>query len=435
MNRFGRLTSTRWVPLLVATIFLSIFFLSLRIEVKAFTDSSPVPLPFHDTSVVPVPYRSGKALQRTFYVKKARQDQNGRKCREAISRILEMKHKRSLSRTQSSGIEVTYEDMSKAYAYGTDMLEFYAFPNDLTMDMGVLDPDLNIHQTWNMPAGLDFIQVTRKIVDPRTTQYSDWMPDATHCLYFPSSSDLTEVYQYYLLDEDGLYFVGRQVERFDYEDDDEYEICPLPLDVETNFQSGTGEAEDWTTDVDTTWYDDTTYGVEAWYYWSEAFGTLNTIDDGPVEVIKIAYSWIWSEWEVDEESEDGEDILVDEDNGTEIYFYSKDGHLLEISLDSLDAETTGLVKPFRIYYQKVQNQGNSVSETETVTAPQFSFFPNPSRGLVSFDSPTSYEVFDVLGRRVFAGENALRADLSGLARGMYFIRPHQGMARKLIIQK
>lgn len=91
-----------------------------------------------------------------------------------------------------------------------------------------------------------------------------------------------DVYQYFLLDEDGLWSVSEQVDEYDCSDDSDEEIVPLPLDVNTVSYSGYGEEEDWTVDGDTTWYGDTEYGMDTWYYMSEAYGTLQTADDGSV---------------------------------------------------------------------------------------------------------------------------------------------------------
>jgi len=408
--------------------------LCLQPELKpcfAFTDSSPVPLPFNDTSVVPVPQYKASRQERTFFRKETARDRMALRM-QALRGFREEKHQRLRAiRKQGpvSDIGITYEDMQACYQIGSDFLEYYAFPRDVVMDMGFEDPYLTTSQRWTVPAGLDWKPVTRKIVDPEATPYSNMAPEATHCLYFPSSSAETEAYSYYQLDEDGLYYLCRQVERFNYSDEDDYEVLSLPLDVDTDFQSGTGEEEDWTADTDTTWYSDTDYGVEAWYYWSEAFGILETPDDGPVEVIKIAFQWIWAEYEV------GSDEPIDEANGTEIYFYSRDGHQLAVSLDSLGVETTGLVRPDRIYYQKVRKPGSSVSGETAAASPGFHFFPNPANGTVRFSSPVTFELFDVLGRRVLSEVNAVQADLSKLPRGIYFIRPQKGPTQKLLIQR
>jgi hypothetical protein len=168
---------------------------------------------------------------------------------------------------------------------------------------------------------------------------------------------------------------------------------------------------------------------------SEAYGTLQAIDDGPVDVIKIAYQWWWFDYEVDPNSETGEDNLIGFDNGTDITFYSKDGHQLVVSIDSLGAETTGLVKPSRIYYQKMGKSGSAVADGQSAFTPGFQVFPNPTSGMVHFSRPTGFELFDVLGRRVLRDNNANQANLSGLPRGMYFLKPHRGAVQKLLIQK
>jgi hypothetical protein len=259
-------------------------------------------------------------------------------------------------------------------------------------------------------------------------------PNATHCLYFQSPTPNSDEYLYYLLNQDGLYLEGEANQHYNYTDNEESEIMPLPLDANTVYYSGYGETEDWTANGDTTWYSDTEYGVDVWYYISEAYGTLQTIDDGPVDVIKIAYQWWWLDYEVNPASTDGKDNLIDFANGTEIYFYSKDGHQLMISIDSLGVETTGIIKPDFVYYQKVR-KASAVDEQQSAFNPGFQVFPNPTSGMVHFNQPTGFELFDVLGRRVMYEKNASQANLSHLPRGMYFIKPQKGLARKLLINK
>ncbi len=407
------------------------------VNVNAFTDSSPVPLPFHDTSVVPIPPQQQAKIARTFFLKKYQQEQKAKEYQLALIRQLEeFNQRQDLKRVHKpSAIEITYQDMVNTYAFNADFLEYYAFPKNITMDMGNFDPDLATSQNWVMPQGLDLIPIKRKIVDPKTTPYVYLAPEATHCLFFDSPRSGGDVYQYYMLDEDGLWDVGREVEKFNYAEDEDSEVFPLPLDVNTLYYSGYGMGVDstWTAYGDTTWYTDTDYGVEYWYYMSEAYGTLETTDDGPVQVIKIAFQWIWTEWEVDEDAE--EDALIDFANGTEIYFYSKDGHQLAVSLDSLDAETIGVVKPDRIYYQKVQKANTHVSRKQKLDMPVLSFYPNPTRGLINFNSPASVDIMDILGRRVCTLQNAQRANLSHLPAGAYFMKPATGKAQKFVIQK
>jgi hypothetical protein len=379
------------------------------------------------------PYRLG----RTFFEKKNRQEHLIEAYQAAVTRMIqEHERHRAMKRMHpASDIEITYEDMQQAYAYNSDFVESYAFPENVTMEMGIEDPEFTAPQHWTMPAGLEFSTLTRKILDPKTTPHGGSAPEATHCLYVKSPNRGIDVYEYYQLDEDGLWSVGQEAAELNFSDYTDDEVMTLPLDYYTDYQSGTGEAEDWKADGDTTWYDDSEYEVDAWYFWSEAYGTLDTPDDGTIDVIKITYQWIWSHWEKDEASAGGPDRLIESDNGTEIYFYSKDGHQLMISIDSLGAETTGLVKPDFVYYQKVRKPGSSVEETQSVVRPAFQAFPNPTSGMVRFNQPTSFELFDVLGRRILVEKNAVRVDLSRLSRGLYFIKPQKGLTQKLLLQK
>jgi hypothetical protein len=454
MGRRSQRMKNRNIFLFVFTIWAVFFFQPKTRTSMAFNNNNGRNLPFCDTTMTPswdppgiwmewcgrrwfVPDKGPGKASRTFYQKKNRKEQLERTYQTAVANMIQRSNRhRVLKGThKTSAVEITYQDMQKAYTYNSDFLEYYAFPENALMDMGTFDPEFTAPQHWTMPAGLKFSTLERKILDPKTTPHADSAPEATHCIYVKSPNRGIDVYEYYLLDEDGLWSVGQEAEDLNFSDYSDEEIMPLPLDVNTIYYSGFGEDTTWADNADTTWYSDTEYALDVWYYMSEAYGTLETPDDGPVDVIKIAYQWIWSEWEVDEESEDGEDILVDYENGTEIYFYSKDGHQLMISIDSLDVETTGLVKPDYIYYQKVRKPGSYVEEEQSAVGPGFRVFPNPTNGMIRFNQPTSFELFDVLGRRVHFEKNALQANLSYLPRGMYFIRPQKGLTQKLLIQK
>lgn len=457
MNRVLQFLKSKSMPfMIVGAVYVMFYVYSTKVH--AFNNNNGRNLPFCDTTMTPswdppgiwyewcgrrwfVPEsgprkaaRTSYQPSRTFYQKKNRQERLAQANHAAITRMIQdFSRQRALkSAHQSSTMEVTYEDMKKAYAYGSDFLEYYAFPENIVMDMGVEDFDLTKPQHWKIPAGLKFSTLDRKIIDPKATVHADSVPEATHCIYVKSPNRGIDVYEYYLLDKDGLWSVGQNADDLHYSDYTDEEIMPLPLDVSTAFHSGAGE--DTTDFFDITLYDDNEYGVDLWYYISEAFGTLETVDDGTIEVIKIAYQWWWWDYKINENPKLA-DVAVDSANGTEIYFYGKDGHQLMISTDSKGAETTGPVKPDYIYYQKVRKPGTSVAANNSMTAPKFSFFPNPTRGMVHFNSPTSFDVLDVLGRRVFRRHNATQADLSHLPRGMYFIRPQKGKAQKLLIQR
>jgi hypothetical protein len=443
-------TNTAWF-FIGAAIFLITYARSGK--ALAFNNNNGRNLPFCDTTMTPswdppgiwmewcgrrwfVPDRNPGKAGRTFYQKKERKERLEEAYRETVTAMIRksaLHRAAKAARPADSNIEITYEDMQTAYALGSDFIEAYAFPENVLMDMGIEDPEFTAPQHWTLPAGLDFsTTLTRKIMDPEDTPETDASLEATHCLYAKSPNRGLELYEYFMLDEDGLWLVGQEAEDLDFFDYTDEEIMTLPLDYYTDYQSGSGELENWQADGDTTWYDDNNYQVDAWYYWSEAYGTIETPDDGPVEVIKIAYQWVWSDWQA---NEDGDDTLLDFDNGTEIYFYSKDGHQIMISIDSLGVETTGLVKPDAVYYQKVRNPGSSVEKEHMVAHPGFRVYPNPTRGMIHFDQPASFTLYDVLGRRVLSGKNADRADLSGLPRGLYFIKPVKGTVQKVFVQK
>jgi hypothetical protein len=459
MNRVPQFTKTNFIPFFIGTVIVLIFYANSN-KVQAFNNNNGRNLPFCDTTMTPSwdppgvwyewcgrrwfvpdngPGKAGRTsnrLSRTFYQKKNRTEQLEKAHQAAVSRMIQDFNRRRAAKRahQSSGIEITYQDMQKAYAYNSDFLESYAFPENIQMNMGTFDPNFTAPQRWTMPAGLNFSTLERKILDPKTTAHSGSAPEATHCIYVKSPNRGIDVYEYYQLDGDGLWLVGQEADDLHYSDYSEEEIMPLPLDVNTLYYSGFIEDTTWTDNADTTWYGDKEYGLDVWYYMSEAYGTLETPDDGPVEVIKIAYQWIWWDMLVNENPE-LEDVPIDSANGTEIYFYSKDGHQLMVTIDSLGAETTGLVKPDMVYYQKVRKSGTSVAEAQSAVSPGFRVFPNPTSGMIRFNQPTTFELFDVLGRRVHFEKNAIRANLSYLPKGMYFLRPQKGLTQKLLIIK
>lgn len=88
-----------------------------------------------------------------------------------------------------------------------------------------------------------------------------------------------------------------------------------------------------------------------------------------------------------------------------------------------------------VYYQKVHKPETNVAVDQWTVAPQFALYPNPTRGVVRFNTPTTIEVLDLLGRRVFSQQNSLQADLSNLPAGTYFVRPQKGQTQKITIQK
>ncbi|HPG38823.1 MAG TPA: T9SS type A sorting domain-containing protein [bacterium] len=435
-----------------------ILFLAKPNKVQAFNNNNGRNLPFCDTVqtpswdppgvwyewcgrrwFVPDPNPNASKPGRTFYRKLYQQEQLLKTYQETVARLTQKANEHKAARRTSKiddDFEVTYDDMQKAYTYNSDFIESISFPENIQMNLGFEDPEFTQAQHWTLPAGLDFSTLQRKILDPKATPYTALAPEATHCLYVKSPNKGIDVYEYYLLNEDGLWLEGQNIEGdgIEYSDYDDDEVMTLPLDYDTDYQSGSGEEEDWTADGDTTWYDDSEYEVDAWYYWSEGYGTLETPDDGTVDVIKIAYQWIWSHWGVAEDSED-DDILLEFENGTEIYFYSKEGHQVMIDIDSLGAQTSGIVKPDMIYYQKVRQPGTLVNEKPLMVKPDMQFYPNPTRGLIRFTQPTTFELFDILGRRLLFEENVLQANFSHLPRGMYFMKPHKGNVQKVIIQK
>lgn len=78
------------------------------------------------------------------------------------------------------------------------------------------------------------------------------------------------------------------------------------------------------------------------------------------------------------------------------------------------------------------NTINSGIEPLSASIP-FSIFPNPARHTVFFNKTTDISVFDHTGRLLYEKKNVYLLDVSGLGKGIYFIRDSSGTVKKLVV--
>ena len=75
----------------------------------------------------------------------------------------------------------------------------------------------------------------------------------------------------------------------------------------------------------------------------------------------------------------------------------------------------------------------SVPENE-LTATTFKIYPNPAQGMVFFNKPDFYEIYDMLGRSVRSQKEMSSLDISAFAPGTYIVKNAEGISQKLIVK-
>lgn len=66
---------------------------------------------------------------------------------------------------------------------------------------------------------------------------------------------------------------------------------------------------------------------------------------------------------------------------------------------------------------------------------EIKIFPNPSEdGKFFFSEPSSYEIYDVTGRKLTQGQNATNVTLSNYKNGIYLIKFDNGNTQKVILK-
>lgn len=308
--------------------------------------------------------------------------------------------KRKLNQSSSSSIIIAYDELSNHLALDKvrqSVVVESSQGQSLTMDVGVIDPNGDLPQTWVMP-DLNLFASTSEFVtyiDWSTTGFENGFPDQTHAFYIPSR----DYYEFYELNQEELFFYGfgtpNDADEVEFEDW-YLTIAPLPLEWGLDFEGTVVFIYDEDPDYDSL--------VLVQHYEAVADGSLLTYDEGPVDAVKLHFTETITGYK------DGEE--VDFEEYREVVWYSVEGHYIRGLLPE-GASFTGVISFENMRYQKIIR---SVSTENTpVKEMGLECFPNPvSAGdviTISNDRDFHFgliQLFDMQGRIV------QQMDLSGL---------------------
>jgi hypothetical protein len=128
-------------------------------------------------------------------------------------------------------------------------------------------------------------------------------------------------------------------------------------------------------------------------------------------------------------------------NGEELYLTAPDGisPVDSIIFSAADANTsfgrsTDAENDWITFSIPTPNTTNRIIEAPD--ALDFYIYPNPieKNSTLTLSKHMTIELFDVTGRLVLEKANAKSVDLTGLSKGIYFVRPQDGKTQKLLIQ-
>ncbi|MBC7641006.1 MAG: T9SS type A sorting domain-containing protein [Flavobacterium sp.] len=79
--------------------------------------------------------------------------------------------------------------------------------------------------------------------------------------------------------------------------------------------------------------------------------------------------------------------------------------------------------------------GFSSNEKFGASKTEFKIYPNPSnKEVVYLNQSNDVQVFDILGKQVFLGNNITSIDTSDFQSGIYFVKTKSGITRKLVVR-
>ncbi len=332
-------------------------------------------------------------------------------------------------------IEITYQDLTAAYALGND-LEYNYSENEEGYGMNIGSPDTLHAQHWVMPdCELEDWEYGEGVA-PSGTPYRDRFPSATHCKVYEYEDE--KYYEYYEFTERSVRLIGfadvvteEDEEEVDFETVDLL-IAPLTLTIHTAFNAS-----------DSVVFDDRlhVYDVKITPY---GFGTLTT-PEGDLEVLAMLNDFNERVFEGSE--------LVEENKQPIIVFISKEGHEVDVWLEE-DTEPEGVVAIDWLEYTWIVDNQNNVETGDRLPSEMtlFQNYPNPFNPgtFIPFElkkaDRVSLKVYDTLGKEVVevfngdkpAGVHAVRFDGGRLPAGVYFyeLRTNRSrLARKLTLMK
>ncbi len=288
----------------------------------------------------------------------------------------------------SSDIIVSKEQFESHLEAGKKRL-LHTYDQPIEMDLGVLDFEDGAKQTWTLPdlREKDFYATIIDQTTPESTGVSDYFDMATNAVTFPGDDLMPFQHQLYEVSDNDLFYYGytegegENIEPVDYY----ITMTPVPLTFGDNFLGVVTFIYEEDPDYDSTEY---------WQHYEViGQGTMNTYDDGPVEMIKLAFT---------EEIYDYKDgNIVDAYEYDEIVWYGPSGHYIRAGLSDKYSENKTTLE--YIEYQRLASDENILSVTKTLS--EIKHYPNPVKSgqQLTFNSKTplpnsSVHIMDINGR-------------------------------------
>lgn len=323
--------------------------------------------------------------------------------------------KGSLQTLNNEAPVITFEDINDAYKNENNLI-YYTSPDDESFSMNLGIVDLENPQHWILPE-CKFIEEKATGIAVQGTPYMSEFADATHCKQFTYNEDgeIYEFYEYYKLNQSGATLLGSGDDFDDkaFIEHDNLLLTPFPLDK--NFKLSLKD-----TIITGTRKKITEQDIVV-----EGYGILTT-SWGDVEVLKIVNNY--REWfYIDNE-------LTSEDSAPVIQFISKSGHQCELDLAE-NSPTTGDVTVEWMDFTQITTTDMTTGIDDKINYCVSSklFTPNPSSGIIKFNTIGNYKIYNLKGTKVRTLINTHQADLSDLPKGTYLIKSSKESSQKLIL--
>ena len=341
-----------------------------------------------------------------------------------------------------SQISITTTDLPNYFGVGNSLF-IYSSSDTVTMDIGTASTSAS--QTWTAPPVTIKDSLRTDNVDPSSTPYSADFPGAAYAQKFSlSDSNLTDdTYEYYKVSNDSIIDMGYVEHESGVVDGKTVDTSIVNRNIKLYFHLPTQLGDVFTVSADTT--------VEVAGL-VEISNSVTTVDAyGTVNLARGSFGALRCSTTATSKAYYGSTLLY----GSTIYtisWYTKEGYILSVELDSLLSGMVAVHSVTMTYPGKTPATSirTSLDQPSNFTLAQN--YPNPFNPTttINYELPANVfvalKVYDMLGREVAvlvnqredAGNYSVRFDGNRLASGIYFYRLEAGSfvsVKKLVVVK
>ena len=320
--------------------------------------------------------------------------------------------------------ELTRDDFLRLFAIGREV-HINLSPDGESYEMNIGFTDLVNAQAWQLPDIPFEGPSIWAIIDPAATPHASEFPSATHALV-SMNDQIAEgtVYLFYEFADTALMLLGEVVEPPNEAPLEVYiygfPLTLFPMNTEMGFFAEQGVIID------------STLAISSSQVGMHGFGTFQVSDDETLEAGAFFNDVVFRD-----PNEPDPNVVIDFDtaysifgtDGTWMHFFIADppeGDSVAIQGDVYIEDVT--------YWRVVDAAATAVEEETPPEAPAWSVYPNPATDMIRFSTPTSFTLYDILGRVLRRGTSAHAVTVSGLTPGLYLVRSESGQSRTVIVQ-